>query len=113
MPPLSLPEDGASLGPEQIATYEAVALLSERAATSPTGVGSLWTPPGPRRWPIACERPLADRLRVLGPDHPRSGHDLVLVAELMGHRRLETTRGYTRPNRADRERAIGSLPTDR
>ena len=43
----------------------------------------------------------------------RSGHDLVLVAELMGHRRLETTRGYTRPSRADRERAIGSLPTDR
>ncbi len=43
----------------------------------------------------------------------RSGHDLILVAELMGHRRLETTRGYTRPSRADRERAIGSLPTDR
>src|SRR5215831_14762890 len=43
----------------------------------------------------------------------RSGHDLVLVAELMGHRRLETTRGYTRPSRADRERAISSLPTDR
>jgi len=43
----------------------------------------------------------------------RSGHDLVLVAELMGHQRLETTRGYTRPSRADRERAISSLPTDR
>lgn len=38
---------------------------------------------------------------------------LVLVAELMGHSRLETTRGYTRPGRADREHAIGSLPTDR
>ncbi len=43
----------------------------------------------------------------------RSGHDLVLVAELMGHRRLETTRGYTRPSQADREHAISSLPTDR
>ncbi len=43
----------------------------------------------------------------------RAGHDLVLVAELMGHRRLETTRGYTRPGRTDRERAINSLPTDR
>ena len=32
VPPLSLPEDGASLTPEQLATYEAVALLSERAA---------------------------------------------------------------------------------
>jgi non-specific serine/threonine protein kinase len=32
VPPLSLPDDGASLKPEQVATYEAVALLSERAA---------------------------------------------------------------------------------
>ncbi len=31
VPPLSLPEDGASLAPEHLATYEAVALLSERA----------------------------------------------------------------------------------
>ena len=43
----------------------------------------------------------------------RSGHDLVLVAELMGHRRLETKCGYTRPSRTDREHAISSLPTDR
>jgi len=35
----------------------------------------------------------------------RSGHDLVLAAELMGHRRLETTRGYTKPSRL-----IGSAP---
>jgi predicted ATPase len=32
VPPLSLPKDGASLTPEQTATYEAVMLLSERAA---------------------------------------------------------------------------------
>jgi integrase/recombinase XerC len=43
----------------------------------------------------------------------RGGHDLVLVAELMGHRRLETTRGYSLPSAGDRERAINSLPTDR
>jgi site-specific recombinase XerD len=43
----------------------------------------------------------------------RSGHDLVLVAELMGHQRLETLRGYSRPSRTDRERAIDSSPTDR
>jgi integrase len=43
----------------------------------------------------------------------RGGHDLALVAELMGHRRLETTRGYSLPSAADRERAINSLPTDR
>jgi integrase/recombinase XerD len=43
----------------------------------------------------------------------RDGHDLVLVAELMGHGRLETTRAYTKPTAADRETAINSLPTDR
>jgi len=32
VPPLSMPEDGMFLTPEQIATYEAVALFSERAA---------------------------------------------------------------------------------
>ena len=43
----------------------------------------------------------------------RAGHDLVLVAELMGHARVETTRSYSLPSAADRERAINSLPTDR
>jgi hypothetical protein len=31
----------------------------------------------------------------------------------MGHRLLETTRGYTCPGLPDREPAINSLPTDR
>ena len=43
----------------------------------------------------------------------RDCHDLVLVAELMGHARLETTRAYALPTAADRQRAINSLPTDR
>jgi site-specific recombinase XerD len=43
----------------------------------------------------------------------RSGTDLVLVAELMGHARLESTRRYTRPTAADRENAVNNLPTDR
>lgn len=43
----------------------------------------------------------------------REGHDLVLVAELMGHARLETTRGYALPTEQDRQRAINALPTDR
>jgi site-specific recombinase XerD len=42
----------------------------------------------------------------------RSGHDLVLVAELMGHQRLETTRGYTRPSRG-RSGAGHRQPADR
>jgi len=47
-------------------------------------------------------------------DHThRQGHDLVLVAELMGHKRLDQTRRYSLPTQADRERAIASLPTDR
>ncbi len=43
----------------------------------------------------------------------RDGHDLVLVAELMGHARVETTRGYALPTAdQDRQRAINTLPTD-
>jgi integrase/recombinase XerC len=39
----------------------------------------------------------------------RSGHDLVLVAEIAGHRRLETTRRYSLPSLADREKAMEEL----
>jgi site-specific recombinase XerD len=43
----------------------------------------------------------------------RDGYDLVLVAELMGHARTETTRGYSLPTAADAQAAINSLPADR
>lgn len=36
----------------------------------------------------------------------RSGHDVVLVAELAGHRRLDTTRRYSLPSEADRAAAV-------
>lgn len=44
--------------------------------------------------------------------HSAHGYE-VLVAELMGHKRLDQTRRYSLPTQADRERAIASLPTDR
>jgi integrase/recombinase XerC len=39
----------------------------------------------------------------------RRGHDLVLVAEIAGHKRLETTRRYSLPAERDRESAMESL----
>ncbi len=42
----------------------------------------------------------------------RSGNDLVLVAEIAGHKRLETTRRYCLPTIEDRERAMEELRVD-
>jgi len=39
----------------------------------------------------------------------RSGNDLVLVAEIGGHKRLETTRRYSLPSEEDKVRAIASI----
>lgn len=39
----------------------------------------------------------------------RAGADLVLVAEIAGHRRLETTRRYSLPSVADREAAMEGI----
>ncbi len=43
----------------------------------------------------------------------RDGRDLVLVAEVAGHKRLETTRRYTRPDEAALREAMEALPDDR
>ena len=39
----------------------------------------------------------------------RSGNDLVIVAEIGGHKRLETTRRYTLPSLTDKEKAMMTL----
>jgi site-specific recombinase XerD len=43
----------------------------------------------------------------------RGGTDLVAVADMLGHARLDTVRLYTGPSAADRERALNLLPYDR
>lgn len=55
----------------------------------------------------------APRGSTLGARMARPGAGPVLVAELMGHARLETTRVYTRPTPEDRVRALAPLPVDR
>ena len=42
----------------------------------------------------------------------RAGVDVVVVARLMGHARLDTTRAYSRPGQADLERAVMTMVTD-
>lgn len=39
----------------------------------------------------------------------RNGNDLVLVAEVAGHKRLETTRRYSLPSEADRQEAMENI----
>ncbi len=42
----------------------------------------------------------------------RCGNDLVLVAEITGHRRLETTRRYSLPSAEDRQDVMEQLRVD-
>ena len=42
----------------------------------------------------------------------RSGADIVVVAEILGHRQLDTTRLYTLPTPTDIEAAVSRLPAD-
>jgi site-specific recombinase XerD len=42
----------------------------------------------------------------------RGGTDLVVVAAILGHARLETTRTYSKPTEADHLRALELIPVD-
>jgi len=42
----------------------------------------------------------------------RAGEDLVMVAEIAGHRRLDTTRRYSLPSKADRQAAMDRLQSN-
>ena len=43
----------------------------------------------------------------------RGGEDLVTIAELTGHSRLETLRVYSRPTETDKHNALRHLTVDR
>ena len=49
---------------------------------------------------------------TFGTNLVRAGTDRVVVADLMGHHSLETTRAYTLPTEEDVEAAVARLPAD-
>jgi integrase/recombinase XerC len=67
---------------------------------------------------ITAAAGLDDRVTVhtcrhtFGTELTRSGLDIMIVSELMGHSSLETTRLYTRPSAADMQRAVDMLTAD-
>jgi integrase/recombinase XerC len=65
---------------------------------------------------VAADAPLEISAHVLRhtclTNLVRGGEDLVMVAELAGHRRLDTTRRYSLPSQADRQAAMDRLETD-
>lgn len=100
--------------------------LAERQQRAGEGEQALFVGRGGRR---LSKRSVDDVVRGLGEDagvklsahalrHTfltrmvRQGSDLVLVAELAGHRRLETTRRYSLPSDADRLLAVERLQID-
>ncbi|MCA1699659.1 MAG: tyrosine-type recombinase/integrase [Actinobacteria bacterium] len=100
--------------------------LGERGARADENERALFVGRGGRR---LSKRSVDDVVRSLGGDagvtlsahvlrHTfltrmvRQGSDLVLVAELAGHRRLETTRRYSLPSDADRLLAVERLQID-
>jgi hypothetical protein len=61
---------------------------------------------GPERLRAAAERPR----QFGGPWH--LSVDIIAVAQLMGHRRIDTTRRHSPPSAADADAAVTHPPTD-
>jgi integrase/recombinase XerC len=100
--------------------------IAERGRRAPNGERAFFLGRSGRR---LSKRSVDDVVRDLGKDagvklsahilrHTfltrmvRQGSDLVLVAELAGHRRLETTRRYSLPSDADRLLAVENVQID-
>lgn len=97
--------------------------LKDRKSRAEDGVGALFVGPhGDRLGPRSVDRVVrgvAARAGLVLSAHVlrhtcvtnlvRGGNDLVLVAELAGHQRLETTRRYSLPSAADRQAAMEAL----
>ena len=49
---------------------------------------------------------------TFGTNLVRQGTDIVIVAEMMGHSRLESTRRYSLPSAGDRVKSIAGLPVE-
>jgi site-specific recombinase XerD len=98
------------------------------AVRAKTGEGALFlTRIGTRPTPEAVDDVIASITRAGGLDEhvtahtlrhtfgttlARNGVDIVIIAELMGHATIETTRLYTRPSAEDMERAVALLDFD-
>ena len=91
-----------------------LAYSQDKAEKSISRVELLAANCGPGVIRVACTTIRPCRSWAYLPDLPlvRGGIDLVIVAELLGHARLETTRGYTRPGAEDRTRALAFLLAD-
>lgn len=56
-----------------------------------------------------AEKAIATVIATVRADLIRSGADVVLVAEIAGHRRLDTTRRCSLPSQADKDAAVEAV----